>query len=139
LRRYSCQRVYYCTKLRMLCSYDDLYIICTVLLGRYCVMQHSCCNTDKTIIIIIIISFVLRSKILLLLLCVYCRRPRVRQDSSLMPRRQVQRATMRPAAWLPRLAQCYTPRQRTTREVALAQTAVVARLTPSQVTSTLRV
>jgi len=37
----------------MLCSYDDLcYIICTVLRGRYCVIQHSCCNTNKTIIII---------------------------------------------------------------------------------------
>jgi len=37
----------------MLCSDDDLcYIICTVLRGRYCVIQHSCCNTNKTIIII---------------------------------------------------------------------------------------
>jgi len=37
----------------MLCSYDDLcYIICTVLRGRYCVIQHSRCNTNKTIIII---------------------------------------------------------------------------------------
>jgi len=36
----------------MLCSYDDLcYIICTVLHGRYCVIQHSCCNTNKTIIV----------------------------------------------------------------------------------------
>jgi len=36
----------------MLCSYDDLcYIICTVLHGRYCVIQHSCCNTNETIII----------------------------------------------------------------------------------------
>jgi len=35
----------------MLCSHDDLcYIICTVLRGRYCVIQHSCCNTNKTII-----------------------------------------------------------------------------------------
>jgi len=35
----------------MLCSYDDLcYIICTVLRGRYCVIQHSCCNTNKTTI-----------------------------------------------------------------------------------------
>jgi len=35
----------------MLCSYDDLcYIICTLLRGRYCVIQHSCCNTNKTII-----------------------------------------------------------------------------------------
>jgi len=40
----------------MLCSYDDLcYIICTVLRGRYCVIQHSRCDTNKTIIIIIII------------------------------------------------------------------------------------
>jgi len=40
----------------MLCLYDDLgHIICTVLRGRYCVIQHSCCNTNKTIIIIIII------------------------------------------------------------------------------------
>jgi len=39
----------------MLRSYDDLrFIICTVLRGRYCVIQHSCCNTNKTIIIIII-------------------------------------------------------------------------------------
>jgi len=38
----------------MLCSYDDLcYIICTVLHGRYCVIQHSCCNTNKTFIIVI--------------------------------------------------------------------------------------
>jgi len=35
----------------MLCSYDDLCsIICTVLHGRYCVIQHSCCNTNKTVI-----------------------------------------------------------------------------------------
>jgi len=34
----------------MLCSYDNLcYIICTVLCGRHCVIQHSCCNTSKTI------------------------------------------------------------------------------------------
>jgi len=33
----------------MLCSYADLcYSICTVLCGRYCVIQHSCCNTNKT-------------------------------------------------------------------------------------------
>jgi len=39
----------------MLRSYDDLcYIICTVLRDRYCVMKHSCCNTNKTIIIIIL-------------------------------------------------------------------------------------
>jgi len=31
----------------MLCSYDDFCsIICTVLRGRYCVIQHSCCNTN---------------------------------------------------------------------------------------------
>jgi len=36
----------------MLCSYDDLcYIICTVLRGRYCVIQHSCCNINKNIIV----------------------------------------------------------------------------------------
>jgi len=36
----------------MLCSYDDLcYIICTVLRGRYCVIQHLCYNTNTTIII----------------------------------------------------------------------------------------
>jgi len=29
-----------------------LFIWCTVLRGRYCVIQHSCCNTNKTIIII---------------------------------------------------------------------------------------
>jgi len=32
-----------------------LYYICTVLRGRYCAIQHSCCNTNKPIIIIIII------------------------------------------------------------------------------------
>jgi len=33
------------------CLYDDLcYIICTVLRGRYCVIQHSCCDTNKTTI-----------------------------------------------------------------------------------------
>jgi len=33
------------------CLYDDLcYIICTVLRGRYRVIQRSCCNTNKTII-----------------------------------------------------------------------------------------
>jgi len=38
----------------MLCSYDDLcYIISTVLRGRYCVIQRSCCNTNNTIIIAI--------------------------------------------------------------------------------------
>jgi len=38
------------------CSYDDLcYIICNLLRGRYCVIQHSRCNTNKTIIIIIVI------------------------------------------------------------------------------------
>jgi len=32
----------------MLCSYDDVcYIICNVLRGRYCVIQHSCSNTNK--------------------------------------------------------------------------------------------
>jgi len=31
--------------------FDLCYIICTVLRGRYCVIQHSCCNTNKTIII----------------------------------------------------------------------------------------
>jgi len=42
----------------MLCSYDDLcYIICTVLRGRYCVIQHLCGNTNKP---------------LLFLLCYYC-------------------------------------------------------------------
>jgi len=36
----------------MLCSYDDFCsIICTVLRGRYCVIQHLCCITNKTIII----------------------------------------------------------------------------------------
>jgi len=36
----------------MLCSYDDLcYIMCTVLRGRYCVIHHLCCSTNKTIII----------------------------------------------------------------------------------------
>jgi len=35
----------------MLSSYDDLFcIICTVLRSRYCAIQHSCCNTNKTII-----------------------------------------------------------------------------------------
>jgi len=44
----------YITVLNCICSYDDLYsIICNVLRGRYCVIQHSCCNTNKTIIIII--------------------------------------------------------------------------------------
>jgi len=37
----------------MLCSCDDLCsIIRTVLHGRYCVIQHSCYSTNKTIIII---------------------------------------------------------------------------------------
>jgi len=27
-------------------------VICTVLRGRYCVIQHSCCNTNKAIIIV---------------------------------------------------------------------------------------
>jgi len=41
----------------MLCSYDDLCsMICTVLRGRYCVIQHSWCSTNKTIIIVIIIE-----------------------------------------------------------------------------------
>jgi len=34
-------------------------VICTVLHGRYCVIQHSCCNTNKTIIIIIIIIIII--------------------------------------------------------------------------------
>jgi len=39
-----------CAAYAMLCSYDDLcYIICTVLRGKYCVIQHSCCNAIKTI------------------------------------------------------------------------------------------
>jgi len=43
----------------MLCSYDDLcYIMSAVLHSRYCVIQHSCCNTNKTIIIIIIIIII---------------------------------------------------------------------------------
>jgi len=54
------QRIYYCAKLYvMLRSYDDFCsIICTVLHGRCCVIQHSCCNTNKTIIIIIIYASV---------------------------------------------------------------------------------
>jgi len=37
----------------MLCSYDDLRsVLCTVLRGRYCVIQHLRCNENKTIIII---------------------------------------------------------------------------------------
>jgi len=44
----------------MLCSYDDLcYIICTVLRGRHCVIQHSYCNTNKTIIVIIRVKIVI--------------------------------------------------------------------------------
>jgi len=36
----------------MLRSYDDLCsILCTVLCGRYCVIQHSCYNTHQTMII----------------------------------------------------------------------------------------
>jgi len=48
------QRVYYRAILRML-RYVHMMICvtCTVLHGRYCVIQHSCCNTNKTIIIII--------------------------------------------------------------------------------------
>jgi len=51
----------------MLCLYDDLCsIICTVLRGRYCVSQHSCCNANKTItyyIYYIDIADILGSKI----------------------------------------------------------------------------
>jgi len=44
----------------MLCSYDDLcYIICTLLRGRYCVIQHSCCTTNETVIIIVIIIIII--------------------------------------------------------------------------------
>jgi len=38
-----------------------VYIICTVLRGRYCVIQHSCCNTNKTIIIIMLNLFYIQS------------------------------------------------------------------------------
>jgi len=46
----------------MLCyvHYDDLCsIICTVVRGRYCVIQNSCCSTNKTIIIKTIIITVI--------------------------------------------------------------------------------
>jgi len=33
-------------------------VICNVLCGRYCVIQHWCCSTNKTIIIIIIIIII---------------------------------------------------------------------------------
>jgi len=49
------QCVYYCAELRMLCYvYRMIGVILYALscCGRYCVIQHSCCNTNKTIIII---------------------------------------------------------------------------------------
>jgi len=42
----------------MLGSYDDLCSnIYTVLRGSYCVIQHLCCNTNKTIIIILVPAY----------------------------------------------------------------------------------